>query len=91
MRSIELLRKGAHHNGPRGVGETRQLLEVFVHVMLGAAAFERRTHEDGPLNGRRQGDDFATDVSFPGSGDSLRVSARCRSWWNSGPSDRRVA
>ncbi len=61
MRAVELLRELAHHDGAGGVGEPFQLAQVRVERLARARPLDRRSHEERPLDGGRDGDQFACD------------------------------
>jgi len=54
MRSIELLRKNADDLGTCGVGESLELLQVFIERLACPRTLERGADEECPL--RRRGD-----------------------------------
>ena len=64
MRPVELLRELADDVGARRIGEPLELAQMLVERLAGARALERRAHEQRPLDGRCDGDQFACDAQI---------------------------
>ena len=71
MRAVELLGQLADDDRARRVGEALELAQVLVQRLASAGPLERRAHEERPLDGRRDGDQFACDGM-------ASTGARCR-------------
>ena len=56
MRPVELLCELADDDSARRIGETLQLLEVFIQSSSRARPFERCAHEERPLDRNVDGD-----------------------------------